>query len=166
MSFDFKSRSRSSFDEESGVSIPQPRMLPASCAGSDDNIEYQYSFFLDGKDIGGLGLLGTCGFTERQGRREQLFTLDLGREGVLRSALGFRETLGNSDDEFVFLRGLAQGLVMAYAGRTDNDDDVRYVAIADADSLARAGMHIPDDVISWVEGVILLAEAYVPAHID
>lgn len=122
----FQPRPASSFDPNTGVSIPQPRTLPATLPDGQPGMEYQYAFIRDGKMIGGLGFLGPNAIVETGGHRECVFTLDLGRDRLITSMLEFKQTLGNQDDDYDFLRALAQGMVLAYAGRTDDKVNYRY----------------------------------------
>ena len=166
MSLDFKPRSESSFDQGSRVSIPQPRMLPAILPDGESGTEYQYAFYRDGLRIGGLGFHGSDRIVKTERGPEWVFTFDLGYDALVESMLRFQQDLGNTDDKFTFLCGLAYGLVAAYMGRTDNEDDLRYVAVTTVDALARAGVMVPDGAIRLVGDQVVLAEARVPAKAD
>lgn len=165
MSIDFKPRERSAFDENSGISVLRPRMLPASIPGRTDAIEYQYSFRRDGQSIGALGFFGTEEKIEKGARREWVYTLDLSPEAVLEDVLRFKKSIGNNDRDSEFVQSIALGLVSAFAGQTTNADDLRYVASTKADALARLGIAIPDGVTSLPDGSIILADVLVPAHV-
>lgn len=164
MSFDFKPRERSAFDETSGISVLRPRMLPASLPGRTDAIEYQYSFRRDGQSIGAMGFFGTEEKIEKGARREWVYTLDLGPDAVLEDVLRFKNTIGNTERNAEFLRGFAQGLVNALVGQVAGEDDLRYVASTHAGALARFGIPIPDGSRSLPEGRIILADVLVPGH--
>jgi hypothetical protein len=111
---------------------------------------------------------------EKAGYREWVFILDLGRDQVLNSIFDrVKKSLENEDDDFTFLQGLARGLVMAYQGRTDNDDNVRYVAITKLALLTARGIIIPTEskfistsTVPLAEGEVVLAEAFVPTHLS
>ncbi len=165
MPIDFMPRERSAFDEISRISILRPRMLPASLPERVGAIEFQYSFRRDGQDVGALGFLGTEELVETAGRREWIYTLDLSPGEVLEDMLRFKQAIGNSDRDAEFLQGLARGLVYAFAGQTSNVDDLRYVAIAHVDDLARVGLSVPDGLAHLTDGSIILADVLVPAHV-
>lgn len=164
MPLNFQPQAASSFDPATGISIPQPRILPATLPGGQPGTEYQYAFIRDGRMVGGLGFSGTDAITEVAGRKEWVFTLDLGRERLITSMLEFKQTLGNGDDDFAFVRGLAEGLVLAYAGRTDNKGSVRYVAVTTLDALIRAGVDLRDEADALTDGSIVLAEVAILGH--
>lgn len=158
----------SAIDKENALIIYTPRMLPAQ---SPDNVEYQYSFYRDDDNIDGLGFFGSGLIVNENGRAQQIFTLDLGREGVLNSIFDrLKKSLRNKDDDIRFLKYLAQGLVTVFESRTDNDNEVRYIAITRSDLLASRGINVPAELenslseIFLPEGAIILAETVVPAH--
>ena len=165
MSINFKPRERSAFDEISGISILMPRVLPAALPEKVGAIEFQYSFRRDGQDVGALGFLGAEELVETEGRREWVYTLDLSPDIVLEEILRFKRAIGNADTDAEFLQGLAQGLANAFAGQTSNVDDLRYVAIAHADDLARVGISAPGGSARLTDGSIVLADVLVPAHV-
>ncbi len=162
MPIEFKPRERSAVDEISGISILRPRMVPASLPDKEGAIEFQYSFRRDGQDVGVLGFLGTEELVETDGCREWVYTLDLSPDAVLKDILRFKQVIGNTDRDEGFLQGLAQGLVNAFAGQTSNVDDLRYVAIAHADDLARVGISAADRSACLTDGRIILADVLVP----
>ncbi|WP_313347905.1 hypothetical protein [Stenotrophomonas sp.] len=69
-------------------------------------------------------------------------------------------------DDFTFLRGLAQGLVLAYAGCNGNDDNLRYVALTNVGALEGAGVLISDDSLIQPDGQLVLAAVTVLASTD
>lgn len=158
----FRSEPASSFDPSTGVSIPQPRILPTTLQNGRPGTEYQYAFIRDGKMIGGLGFSGSDAIVETGGQREWIFTLDLGHDRLIMSMLEFKQTLRNQDEDFDFIRGLAQGLVLAYAGRTDNQSNLRYVAVTTYEALVQARVLISVEGSMLPEGRIVLAEEAVP----
>jgi len=114
--------------------------------------------------IGGLGFFGTDAEVETDGLKEWVFTLDLGHDWLVSSMVEFKQTLGDTDDDFTFVRCLANGLVMAYAGQVDNEDNLRYVAVTTSAALAQAGVEMPGGTDVTGDGVIVLAQVVVPAH--
>lgn len=161
----FQPETASSFDPNTGVSIPQPRILPTTLPDGQPGTEYQYAFTRDGKMMGGLGFSGPNAIVETGGHREWVFTLDLGRDRLITSMLEFKQTLGNQDDDYDFLRAFAQGQVLAYAGRTDNKMNYRYAAVTTPEALVRAGVSIPVEGALKPNGKIVLAEVAVPASL-
>lgn len=164
MPLSFQPRSHSSYDPTSDVSIPRPRILPTTLANGEGGTEYQYSFFRGEDRIGGLGFDGPDVVVETEGCREWVFTFDLTREQTIQSMLRSKEDFGSTDEDLTFLRGLAQGLVLAYAGRTDNEDNLRYVAVTSVEALDQADVHITGAIPVLSDGRVVLAEAAVPAH--
>lgn len=168
MPLNFVPQRGAAVDRETGLTIYAPRMLPAE--GQDD-VEYQYSFDRNDHSIDGLGLYGFELSVRRNGRVQQVFTLDLGREAVLESIFNrVKKSFANEDDDFSFLANLAQGLISVFESRTDNDDDVRYVAITKPSLLSQHGIELPEefkniaDDISLPDGYVAIAEITVPAH--
>jgi hypothetical protein len=159
----FQSRSHSSYDTVSGISIPRPRILPTDVANGKGGTEYQYSFYRGDHRIGGLGFEGHDEVVVDGAFREWVFTLDLGHDWLVSSMVEFKQALGDTDDDFTFVRSLANGLVMAYAGQVDNEDNLRYVAITTSAALAQGGVEIPDGTDVAADGVIVLAQVVVPA---
>ncbi|WP_421569017.1 hypothetical protein [Stenotrophomonas sp. PD6] len=166
MPLSFQPRSHSSYEPVSDVSIPRPRVLPATLSSGGKGTEYQYSFYRGDDRIGGLGFDGPDEIVVIDGSREWVFTFDLGREAIIKSMLRYKPDFGETDDDFTFLRGLAQGLVLAYAGRTDNDDNLRYVAVTNLEALERAGVRMTAESVALSDGIVVLAEVAVPAHVD
>ena len=164
MTPDFQVRSDSSFDPVSGISINRPRILPATLADGKEGTEYQYAFLRDGKRLDGLGFMGSDMVVERDAQRECVFKFHLGREKLLRAMLKFKVVFEADGDDFEFLCKLAQGLVLAYAGSTDNEDALRYVAATTLDVLSAAGVLISGETHVLDDGVVILAEVLVPQH--
>lgn len=82
-----------------------------------------------------------------------------------RSLASFLESSRTAADDFTYLRGLAQGLVLAYAGRTDNEDNLRYIAVTSIEALDQAGVPIAGAISVLPDGKVVLAEAAVSAHV-
>jgi len=166
MSLDFKPQLGSVVDSATGLTIYEPRLLPASPPADPDGTEYQYAIFLDGKRFYGIGLYGSDAVVDKEGRRQRVFLLDLGPGWVLDTVFELKNMLEDDDDDFAFLRGLARGLVGVFESRTDNDDDTRYLAVAGAAALAARGIAVPAGATRLPGGEVLLAESFVPAHAD
>lgn len=166
MPLGFQSRSHSSYDPASDVSIPRPRILPTTLASGRAGTEYQYSFYRGDDRIGGLGFEGPDEVVVDGVFREWVFTFDLGREAIIKSMLRHKQDFGVTGDDFTFLRGLAQGLVLAYAGCNGNDDNLRYVALTNIGALEGAGVLISDYSLIQPDGQLVLAAVTVLASTD
>lgn len=134
MPLNFEPRPGSAVDIINNITIPQPRILPASFPEDPSHTEYQYAIYKNDTRIDGLGLFGSDWLLEKDRRREGVFSLDLGREWVLDSIFRFKEKINDKCDDFDFLKSLACGLLLPYQNRDDNDDDVRYLALTKTDS--------------------------------
>lgn len=164
MVLQFQPQPRSSLDPISGIAIPRPRMLPTTLSNGQPGTEYQYAFVREGKAIGGLGFDGSEQVVETEGRRERIFTFDLGHDWLIQYMVQLKLALGIATDDFSFVRGLAEGLVMAFAEQVDNDENLRYVVITTKDALSAAGVPAPEDIIRHPSDIIVLAETAVPSH--
>lgn len=165
MPFNFQPFSHSAVDPINNVSVLRPRMLPVALSNGDQGTEYQYSFYRGDKRIAGLGMEGHDEIVEREGYTEHVFWLDLGRVPFIKTLIDYKPEFGATGNDFVYVRGIAQGLVMAFAGRTDNDENLRYVAVTKADALTAAGVLIPDGTPIGEDGTVLLAEIVIPASL-
>lgn len=165
MAVDFKPMVNSSYDEESGVSIPLPRMLPDSRSDGLRGIEYQYAFRRDGERIGGLGLLGTEVKVEQASKPEWVSTLEIDKDIQLKSFSRLKQDIQNDDDPFEFLQKVAQGLVNVFVGQRSNSDTFRYVVTVHADLLRRNGIDVPPGNVQTAEGWVVLADVLVPPHV-
>ena len=125
MPFHFQPSSHSTVDPINNVSIMRPRALPTTFANGEDGTEYQYSFYRYDDRIGGLGVEGSHEVIEHAGFRERIFQLDLAHERLIRLLLDYKPDFGVTDEDVPYLRGIAQGLVMAFSGRPDNDANLR-----------------------------------------
>lgn len=163
MPLNFTPQPGSAVDQSNGITITSPRLLPASPPEDPSHNEYQYMLYVDGVRVDGLGLFGSEGMLEVEGRRERVFTLDIRRDWVLDSIFGFKQALGNTDDDLTFLIGLTQGLVMANMDQSSSKYGIRYLAITRHEALARRGIDHPQAELPSLAGEIVLAEAFVPA---
>lgn len=166
MSLDFKPQPGSAIDSNSGLAISYPRMLPAEPPSAPNDTEYQYSIYLNDKRFSGVGLEGSNAVVEEAGRRVWTSKLDLGRASSLDSVFKLKRMLSNGDENFTFLRGLAQGLVRVFEQDTNRDYDFRYLALTDATLLAQRGIAVPEDIARLPTGEIILADVFVPAQVE
>lgn len=164
MRLKFKPRSRSSFDEVSGIAVPRARVAPATLEDGRSATEYQFEFARGSEVVGGLGLFGTKEVVEREGAQESVSVFDLSHDWLILYLMKLQQSLSIPGDGFSFLCDMANGLVMAYAGQDDNEDNLRYVAVTSLDALMSAGVAAAEGCVPSAEGVIILAEAYVPAR--
>lgn len=165
MPFYFQPFSHSAVDPINNVSVLRPRMLPATLSNGEAGTEYQYSFYRGDNRVGGLGLEGADELIERSAFQEHVFWLDLAHEPVIRLLLDYKSDFGATDDDFAYVRGIAQGLVMAFAGSADNDENLRYVAVTSAEALSAAGVLISDETTMREDGILVLAEVAIPRSV-
>lgn len=165
MPFYFQPFSHSAVDPVNDVSVLRPRILPTTLMNGDAGTEYQYSFYRGDDRIGGLGLIGADEVIERGGFREHVFWLDLTHDQVIRLLLDYKQDLGATDEDFAYLRGIAHGLVMAFAGGTDNEENLRYVAVTSIEALSAAGVLFSDETSTREDGSLVLAEVAVPPSV-
>ncbi|MGH8039314.1 MAG: hypothetical protein ACREPD_16370 [Stenotrophomonas sp.] len=164
MTIDFKPRGTSSFDQQSGVHIPLPRMLPHTFADGLEGVEYQFSFRRGDERIDGLGVFGTEQVVETSGQLERVYAIDLSSASALKSMLRSKESFAATDDDLIFLRGLARGLVDVIASQHGDGERLSCVAYTGAEALSSLGIPVPVSADALEQGVIVLAEASVPAH--
>ncbi|MGV8960049.1 MAG: hypothetical protein ACOH1V_06645 [Stenotrophomonas sp.] len=162
----FERQPGSAVDRQRGVTITAPRVLPASPPEDPSHTEYQYLFYLNGQRIDGLGLFGTEQMIETQNGPERVFTLDLGRDWVLKSILDFKQTLNNTDDDLAFLQGLSQGLVLANMDHSSTRYAVRYLAVTTNEALAHNGIATKELFASHGQVSVVLADAFNPIRAE
>jgi hypothetical protein len=156
----FEAALGSSIDQANHLKIFPPRMEPTAEA---NGVEYQYPIYR-GDTRYGLGFFGTETMVQRDGKPEQVFTLNLGSPAAIDAILWLKRELQIHDDDAAFLIGLARGLVLVFATRTDNDDPVTYRAISNVSALRASGLILPSDVQPLSSGELVLAEVHIPAH--
>ena len=166
MPINFQSRSGAAIDQQSGVKITMPRMLPVSTQDGEEYTEYQYSIYHGDKRISGLGLNGTDRIVDTHGRRLWISKLDLGRDWVLDSIFDIKHELGNDDSDFYFLQAIASGLLKVFEKEPNQNYDFHYVASSEESSLARRGIEVPSGIARLSSDEILLAENFVVARHD
>ena len=161
----FQALSDSSYDPISRISIPQPRVLPIE--GPDGRLgrEYQFALIRDGVFLDGLGCLGSESMVYTGQNREWIYTIELGQEHLLKSILGFKKLFGSVEDEgYAFVRDFSRGLVLAYAGRSDNEEKFCYLITTSTDALEKSGITIPGKSSILEDGTVVLARVSIPAH--
>ena len=156
----FEAAPGSAIDPEHGIKILCSRQEPGR---TPDEIEYQYAIYKDGKRHG-FGCLGISTSVVERDRTIRLFTLDLGPDAYVRLMLSLRLTLQIKDGELDFVLALTDGLLKVHLDRSDNEENVRYIALGMRDSLLSAGVPVPSDFPALPNGQLILAEAHVPAH--
>ena len=164
MALHFQALEGSSYDPASGISIPEPRILPVELPDGTQGTEYQFGLYQNGERIGELGFSGPDEIIESDGWREHVFFFDLGHDWLIEDLLALKRKIANSDEDYLFLLQISLGLVLAYAGQTRNKENLRYVAVTTAEALAICGVLIPDESPVTDDGALLLAEVSIPAH--
>ncbi len=164
MSINFVPRERSSFDEASGVSILRPRILPAIDYDVNGAVEYEYTFLRGTERVGWIGCVGTWQTFGTDSEFSSVYTLDLGSPGVWEDMVRFKREIGNPDEMSVFFFALAEGLINAFAGQTDNSSPVRYMGIISEDVLTSKRIAVPDNASKLANGMVVVAGITVPAH--
>ncbi|WP_282295437.1 hypothetical protein [Stenotrophomonas sp. PS02289] len=160
---DPNSESKTPFYEANGISIGQPRMQADVASGDSREVEYQYSFRQSGQMLTGLGVGGAEYFLNRPGYHERLYTIDLSTRPALEAALRVKPILGSSDDDFTYLRELAQGLLDGFKGEPDGLVNKRYLVFTRVEALSQQPIRVPAGVVPSADGTITLAEAFVPS---
>lgn len=160
MPLNFVPQRGAAVDNENGLTIFRPRMLPAE---KPDDIEYQYTVYLNGSPFDGLGLFGTEEILIENGEKLINFTLDFGRDWVINSIFSLKNSLENKDDDFSFLTAIAKGLIATFVCRKDNDENIRYMATTKASLLNARDIKVPSE-ISQNQDRIVLASVFIPAH--
>lgn len=152
------------FYERNGISVGQPRMQAGADDGVCTEIEYQYTFRRANNMIAGLGISGSEFFIVDSGYRERLYTLDLGTEVALSSALELKPILGSDDDDFTYLCELAECLSNVFRGSLSTILTQRYRVSTHTHALAVHSVGIPTETTVAATGAIVLAEVVVPAN--
>lgn len=164
MPMDFKPLGSSAIDESSGISIPQPRMLPATLPEGGTGIEFQYAFRRNGERVGALGIFGRETALVTDGHREWLYKLEITHHSAFDSVFRLKRKIVNTDDDFIFLSAIAEGLVAGFVGSNDNTEPQRNVVVTSLNALSQHGILVPEHIPYSHDGEIVLAEAYVPGR--
>ena len=163
MPFQFQAKPYSSLDPISETEIPRPRIGPTVLADGRHGTEYQFAIYRGDSRVGGVGFDGWDETSEDEGCPFQCFVFDLRHAQVIHAMLAYKQTLGSGDDDFTYLKGLAQGFVLSFAGRTDSDEPLRYLAVTSPQALMDSQIPAPADVVTLADGSIVLASVEVPA---
>jgi hypothetical protein len=164
MALHFQAREGSSYDRASGISIPEPRILPAELPDGKQGTEYQFGLYQSGERIGALGFLGTDEFIESDGWREHVFFFDLGHDWLIEDLLAIKRRIDNSDGDYLYLQQFSRGLVLAYAGQTNNKENSCYVVTTTSAALASCRVLIAGENPVLANGAVVLAEVSIPAR--
>lgn len=163
MPFQFQAKPYSSLDPISETEIPRPRIGPTVLTDGRRGTEYQFAIYRGESRVGGVGFDGWDETTQDGGRPVHCFVFDLRQAQVIHAMLAYKQTLGSVDDDFTYLQGLAQGFVLSFAGRTDNDEALRYLAVTSPNALMESQVPVPAHVAQRDDGSIVLASIDVPA---
>lgn len=162
MPIEFRPDSNSAFDATSTVRISYPRVLPATLSDGRDVTEYQYTFRREGERVASLGIFGTEALAVGENSRERVYTLDLSTSEVLKSIISFKDEIGNTDEAYAFIRAVAQGLINVFSNQPSIFENIRYIAVARADSLLQLGIAMPADSIRLRDEAVVLGSLFVP----
>ncbi len=161
MAFEFEARDGKVVDPVTGLSICMPRMQPD---GAVATTEYQYPIYLGDRRIHGLAVRGTDAVNMRERQRSWTSCLDLGMAGALEGLRELKRMLGDTEDDIVFVQGIARGLLQVLATNPDLDHEIHYRAVVSVEALASHGIAAPDGLGRISDGRIALAEVRVPAR--
>lgn len=162
MPFLFQAKPYSSLDPISETTIPRPRVGPTVLANGVRGTEYQFAIYRGDVRVGGVGFDGWDETSQDNAQPVHVFFFDLRQVAAIRAMLSCKEVLGNVDDDFTYLQGLAQGFVLSFAGRTDNNESLRYVAITSRQALIELQVVVPADFPLRPDGTLVLANVDVP----
>lgn len=157
MPFHFQAKPYSSLDPVSETEIPRPRIGPTVLRDGRHGTEYQFDIYRGETRVGGVGFYGWDEMTQDGGRPVHAYVFDLRQPQVILAMLRYKQRLGSVDDDFTYLQGLAQGFAMSFAGRTGNDEALRYLAVTNAEALMESRVPMPANVAKWADGSIVLA---------
>lgn len=160
MPMTFTPRERSAIDEDSGLIILRPRILPENGGG---RIEYQYTFLKNDERIGGVGLSGTQPIIKRNEKSTWEFKLEITHESELGLLLNLKQKINNNDNNLDFITSIANGLIAVFEKQKDEDFSYQYTVLTTPGALARHEIYIPSKKSSETENMIILAESYIPA---
>lgn len=157
MPMHFKPLGSSAIDESSGVSIPQPRMLPASLPQGGTGIEFQYAFRRNGERVGALGIFGKETAMVTDGHREWLYKLEITHPSAFDSIFRLKRNIGNTDDYFIFLSAIAEGLIAVFASGNDFNEPQRNLVVTSLTALSQHGILLPEHIPYFEDGEVVLA---------
>lgn len=165
MPIEFSPQARTAFDAFSGVTISFPRIVASDLPDGNEVTEYQYTFRRGEQILAAMSVLGT---EERNAEGDHWgwkYTLDLSSTHTLQLIARLKSDLGNTDNPIAFLRAIAKGLLAVFVNQTDNSTDVRYVVLTRTDAMREVGIEVPEGIELAANGLIVLAELSVPAHV-
>ncbi|AWH16237.1 hypothetical protein C1922_02285 [Stenotrophomonas sp. ZAC14D2_NAIMI4_7] len=162
MPFHFHANPYSSLDPVSETRIPRPRIEPTVLADGRRGTEYQFAIYRGETRVGGVGFNGWNETSQDSGGPVHSFVFDLRQPQVIHAMLSYKQRLGSLDDDFTYLQGLAQGFAMSFAGRTDNDEVLRYLAVTSRQALMESHVPAPANFTEGDDGSIVLASIDVP----
>lgn len=165
MALNFQAREGSSYDPASGISIPEPRILPVELPDGTQGTEYQFGLYQNGERIGEVGFSGPDEIIESDGWREHVFFFDLGHDWLIEDLLALKRKIANSDGDYSYLQQFSRGLVLAYAGQTKNKENLCYVVTTTSEALASCGVVISGENPILADGAVVLAEVSIPARL-
>lgn len=104
MALHIQAREGSSYDPASGISIPEPRILPVELPDGTQGTEYQFGLYQNGERIGELGFSGPDEIIESDGWREHVFFFDLGHDWLIEDLRALKRKIANSDGDYSYLQ--------------------------------------------------------------
>lgn len=152
MSFHFQAMPYSALDPISETTIPRPRISPAVLRSGLQGTKCQFAIYRGKSHIGGVGFEGWDEVTQDNSQAE-----------TLRAMLACKQAPGSADDDLTYLHGVAQEFVRSFAGRTDNDISLSYVAVTSPQALEQLQISIPATTTVRPDGRLALASVDVPA---
>ncbi len=93
----------------------------------------------------------------------RIFTLDLWQDWVIEWIQELRQQLEIDGDDFEFVQRLAEGLVQVFQSRTDNTEEVRYLALIQDGVIKAKRWVVPGGLTRIANGDVVLAQVVVPA---
>lgn len=162
----FKPYRGSAYDEISDIKIPYPRMLPEERDDGRIGIEYQFTFLRNDERIGSIGISGTKEITGEGVDRKEIFKLSIASKSTFERLFRLKLISGNKDTEFKFIEKIAEGLVAVFAGNKDSFFSQQNTVITTREALNQNEINIPSDIHTSIDGEIILAVSYTPAHLD
>lgn len=158
---DFQFRAGAAFDPASGLVIPHPRIQMDTLTNGVRVTEYQFAFYRNQRMTWRLGFLGPDALVDAAGHREWIFTFDLGHDWLVASVLDLKRAIRHEGDDLSFLRGLARGMALAYAGQPDSEENMRYKVITTTAALTAVGIPISRNLPVSPLGIAVLADVFV-----
>lgn len=159
MSLNFLFRTGAAIDQDSGLTIHPPRLVPASPPIGPALTEYQYNLY-QGDDRYGFSVFGKTDQIDEAAS----VTLDLSQGLALEAILRLKLDIGNDDSDFVFLTGLAHGLLVVLEADAPDDHRMTCQAWISLDALAQRHVPVITDTKSILGDKVLLASVVIAAR--